>query len=41
MFLPAIVGSEIATSNDVELEKWFLAIGKNMLDPLEETRETA
>jgi Patatin-like phospholipase len=41
MFLPAIVGSEIATSNDVELEKWFLAIGKNMLDPLEEKRGTA
>jgi hypothetical protein len=34
MFLPAIVGSEIAPSNDVELEKWFLAIGKSMLEPL-------
>ena len=34
MFLPAIVGTEIATSLDVELEKWFLAIGKNMLEPL-------
>jgi hypothetical protein len=34
MFLSAIVGSEIATSNEVELEKWFLAIGKNLLDSL-------
>jgi hypothetical protein len=34
MFLPAIVGPEIAASHDVELEKWFLAIGKNMLEPL-------
>ena len=34
MFLPAIVGTEIATSLDVKLEKSFLAIGKNMLEPL-------
>jgi hypothetical protein len=34
MFLSAIVGSEIATSSDIELEEWFLAIGKNLLDPL-------
>jgi len=34
MFLSAIVGREIATSNHVGLEEWFLAIGKNLLDPL-------
>jgi Patatin-like phospholipase len=34
MFLSAIVGPDIATSNDVDLEQWFLAIGKNLLDPL-------
>jgi hypothetical protein len=34
MFLSAIVGPDIATSKDVEVEKWFLAIGKNLLDPL-------
>jgi hypothetical protein len=34
MFLPAIVGPDMARSNDVELEKWFLAIGKSLLEPL-------
>ncbi|OPY93578.1 hypothetical protein A5906_17415 [Bradyrhizobium sacchari] len=36
MFLPAIVGPAIARSNDVELEKWFVEIGKSMLEPLSE-----
>jgi hypothetical protein len=34
MFLPAIVGDDIATSKNVNAEKWFQAIGKSMLDPL-------
>lgn len=38
MFLPAIVGQEIADSHDIELEKWFLAIGKSMLEPLSSER---
>ena len=35
MFLPAIVSSAIAGSNDVNLEQWFREIGKSMLEPLE------
>ncbi|HEV2153002.1 hypothetical protein [Bradyrhizobium sp.] len=34
MFLPAIVGPAIATANSVELEQWFVEIGKSMLEPL-------
>jgi len=34
MFLPAIVGADIARSDDVNVEEWFRAIGKSMLTPL-------
>jgi hypothetical protein len=30
MFLPAIVGAEIAGSSEVEVERWFLEIGKKL-----------
>jgi len=34
LFLRAIVGSELANSQSVEMEKWFCELGKSLLDPL-------
>ena len=34
MFLSAIVGPEMANSKGINVEEWFQAIGKSMLDPL-------
>ena len=41
LFLPAIVGSDIANSKDVKVEEWFREIGKSMLDPLPPPPTTA
>src|SRR5262249_49191647 len=32
LFLPAIVGDEIASASDVDVENWFTEIGKTVLD---------
>lgn len=34
LFLKAIVGEKMSTDKHVEVEKWFSALGRSLLEPL-------